>query len=1071
MSHGLPIWYQMVTTLLISYCGGIMRGTLILGNIGLILSLALTACQKNPNQAIGLIGEGLMADRPVMKADQSVYLVEFSADPLLVKAQLNSIGVLEPNEDHVALVKSEQSRLEDRLKSLSSEIKILYRYKYILNAFAIVAPTNLEDKIRSIPGVRSLKERQVFSRPTWPRNTDPSTASASFNPSQTSVTHIQAQAAYDQGVRGQGIRIGVLDTGIDYTHSMLGGSGNPEDFKNVDLVAPHPQFPNEKVVGGIDLVGSQFDVASLNPALHIPQPDMNPLDEGGHGTHVAGTIAGIGDGINTYDGVAPDASLYAIKVFGNGSTSDEVVIAGLEWAVDPNQDGRLDDKLHVVNLSLGGSNGTPYELYNKAVTNLSFSGTVVVASAGNSSDIPFIVGSPSTSDEAISVAANIDSSEHNWRFKTVGFHSEGVEFALSKAIEASFTKPIDEAGDLRGELAYVGLADKDFTEEEADFLHGKVALIDRGVVTFEEKVHRAAKAGAIGVIVAQNSDDEPFTMGGDKSADIPAIMISKELGDRLKKQMDQAAVEVLFQNPGLIESPELINQITDFSSRGPRSMDLLIKPEITAPGANIISAAMGEGVKGVKMSGTSMSGPHMAGVMGLLKQKYPRLTSRDLKSLVMSTAVQIKNKDEVVESVARQGAGQVDVSKVLKGQWVSDPASLSLGLQSLEKTKRISRTLRLKSLWDDELNLKVSLETKSPAISLESQEILMKPEGMVDLKLNMTLKASGVPGLEEEVTGWVVLKSSTGGTQKIPFLVRLLKISDVKLSKVDLGAESRLDLEGSQNFFEFKNYSLHSGEAWLFNLLAQDSRKAVSDNPFISRECDIKAVGYRLTDSHLEVGVKFFNRVTVWSLCEVSLLMDKDNDSAPEAELALTTAGRIAGLSGETVITSLLDYPKARELRKKAEEDAKNEKEGPRVQLDLTPSLIAIEEAVAAKVRSTGILRIPLEALRSVVGYEPRIQVIASSQERDNSEIDDYLKDKKKWFKLPLSPEDQSWKGLQSLNLKGQETRKTEVEKGAGHKALLVIYPNNNLDNRGNQDEQIQIYRPRFSEKEAELIP
>lgn len=1052
---------------------------LLKGLSAVFLSTALIACQKNPTASTGLIGEGLMADREVVRATQEIYLIELSQDPLLMHSQMNGQGVIEPSAEHADAIQKEQTELEAKLTALSSEVRVIYRYKYVLNAIAVIAPTKIEESIEKLHGVKTVRLRQIFPRPTAgnkelqlaPRR------SLGFNSVRTSVTHIEAQAAYDQGFRGQGMRIGVIDSGIDYTHSMLGGTGKVEDYKSVDVNAVSPHFPNAKVVGGIDLVGSEFNVASLNPDKWLPKPDPNPMDEGGHGTHVAGTIAGIGDGKNSYDGVAPEALLYAIKVFGNGSTTDEVVIAALEWSVDPNQDGVLNDKLHVVNLSLGGSNGTPYELYNKAVTQLSFSGTVVVAAAGNADNISFIVGSPSTAEEALSVAANIDNSDHNWIFKTVGFNSEGKSFALAEIIEGQTTKPIEDAGDIRGELVFVGLADKDFTEEEAAFIKGKVAMIDRGAVTFQEKLVRAEKAGAIGVIMVQNSDEPPFTMGGTDPVGIPGIMISKELGAKLKEQLDKAPIEVVFQNPDMIRKPELVNQVTDFSSRGPRAMDLLIKPEITAPGKNIISAEMGEGTKALQMSGTSMAAPHVAGVMALMKQKHPSLSSRDLKSILMSTAVPIVDAEGKVESVARQGAGQVLVSHALQAQYVSDPSSVSFGLQQIEKSKKISKTIRFKSLWDDELPLQVSLETSSPAISMDNASVKLAPMGTTDLRLTFTLKASAVAGLEEEVTGWIVLKGSAERTQKIPFLVRLQKVSNIKISKVEMGAESSLEMEGTDVKIELTNKSAHGGDAWLFNLIGQDPRKVVSSNPFISRECDLKTVGYRINGKDLEVVAKFFNRVTVWSLCEVSVMLDRNHDQNPEAELALTIQERIPGLTGTAVMTTLLDYPKAREIRKKAEEDSKiiiedeNGEPLPEKELDLKAAILAQNEAIASDLKSAVILKIPLEAVQSVAGTEPRIQVIASTQEARNSEMDDYLGDAKRWSRLSLVPQDQGWMGLQNLSLQGHEVKTHEAIKGAGRQALLAIFTGNSLDSRSLHDEQAQIYRPQFSEKEQELKP
>ena len=164
------------------------------------------------------------------------------------------------------------------------------------------------------------------------------------------------------------------------------------------------------------LLGLSLISGSLDFDTQVPKPDPDPLDESGHGTHVAGTVAGIGDGINTYNGVAPGATLHALKVFGiSGSTTDSVVIAAMEYAADPNKDLDSSDRLDVVNLSLGGGYGSPNSLYDVAVKNLANGGTISVIAAGNSGDSPFIVGSPSTAAEALSVAASVDAMDHNWK--------------------------------------------------------------------------------------------------------------------------------------------------------------------------------------------------------------------------------------------------------------------------------------------------------------------------------------------------------------------------------------------------------------------------------------------------------------------------------------------------------------------------------------------------------------------------------------------------------------------------------------------------------------------------------
>ncbi|MFN9065952.1 MAG: S8 family serine peptidase, partial [Bdellovibrionales bacterium] len=297
----------------------------------LLSSLLFVACQKEDYQFQDrLVGDGLLADRPVGAIKSQILLLELNEKPLLDGVSRAAGSAIQVDEERLASIKKEQNQFEAQLKSLNPEIKVLFRYQYLLNGFAILSPPELEKSIRDMAGVRSLKPRQIFNPPKIFTSKSEAVKKA-LDLSKTSVTHIEAPAAYEQGYRGQSLRVGVLDTGIDYTHAMFLGSGKKEDFTAVKPDQSTSAFPNKKVVGGIDLAGTDFDAASLNANKKIPKPDANPIDEEGHGTHVAGSIAGVGDGVNTYDGVAPEALLYAIKVFGSGSTSDEVVIAGLEW--------------------------------------------------------------------------------------------------------------------------------------------------------------------------------------------------------------------------------------------------------------------------------------------------------------------------------------------------------------------------------------------------------------------------------------------------------------------------------------------------------------------------------------------------------------------------------------------------------------------------------------------------------------------------------------------------------------------------------------------------------------------
>ena len=205
------------------------------------------------------------------------------------------------------------------------------------------------------------------------------------------------------------MKIAIIDTGIDYIHTDFGGSGAQADYDRNDTTVNGESpalFPTAKVVAGYDFAGDDYN------GDNTPQPDPDPMDCDGHGSHVAGIAAGVGvkaDG-STYTGaynasiytpgffrigpgVAPQASLVALRVFGcDGST--ELVSQAIEWAVDPNGDGDFSDRVDVINMSLGSDFGYEADPTSVAADNAALAGMIVVASAGNDGDSYYITGSP-----------------------------------------------------------------------------------------------------------------------------------------------------------------------------------------------------------------------------------------------------------------------------------------------------------------------------------------------------------------------------------------------------------------------------------------------------------------------------------------------------------------------------------------------------------------------------------------------------------------------------------------------------------------------------------------------------
>lgn len=1053
--------------------------------IHLVLALPLVllfGCTKQPSTLQRLGGEdvGIFSNRPI-KQDQFIALVKLQSDALLSSAKRTN-GTTQVDAELVKKIDEEQTKAIADLKALSPEIRVLFKYRMVLNGLAIVAPIALQEELKSRLHIAYVEREGQFGRPVvLPSKQEIFEQVRDFK-DKNSVKFIGAEMAHAAGIDGKGMQVGVIDTGIDFTHAMLGGQGTEAAFKAVDPAQSTEAFPNAKVIGGIDLAGTEYDSGSGDYSKHIPTPDANPIDESGHGTHVAGTVAGVGDGVETYSGVAPAALLHAIKVFGkNGSTGDAVVIAALEYSADPNRDAKLDDQLDVVNMSLGSSYGNPHILYGEAIKNLSQGGTVVVASAGNSGNNDYIVGAPSVADEAISVAASVDDMPHNWQFNTVRFES-GAESFIAEVIEGPMTKPVLEAGAVSGKLVAVGLADTDFSPELAAQVKGNIAFIDRGVVTFLEKIQRAADAGAIGVVVANNQPGTPIAMGGGDAGifDFPAIMIPQTLGDTLREEIKKADVIIHFQNEAKIEKPELIDTLTGFSSKGPRSIDGLLKPEISAPGANIISAAMGAGNKGIPMSGTSMAGPHIAGVMALLKQAHAELNSLELKSILMGHAKSIGDEKQQNYLLSRQGAGRVQVDASVAAKVIADKTAISLGQVNMETFKVFNRSVQIRNISKESLSFDIELSSLAGLILDNPQRVSLAPGESKVVRLRIRLDVSKVENASAELDGLLKLMVNGQEIHRIPVLAVIKKISQIKAGDLKVSAGSEASAAGAMVQLSLSNQGVQNGVVLPFNLLGMDSRKQnVHQDPFMSRHCDLQAVGYRILEKVigdqklkvLQVGMKVYEPMTTWNVCELSVLIDSNGDQKAEQELAAVQLGNVKGLAtavNENMFASLLlDAAKARELRAQFEDrsiagpvDGKpiEEENYLPATIDLLPlspfnhSTIHIVEADITKLarRGTG---------------ELSIKVAALFNDPNSVEMDDFLEQPaQSWLPVSLEEKSQSYMNLpESVTVAAGQTVFAEMDKGQGKGQLLLLFPDNRtVVSDIEVDDQLQILKPQF---------
>ena len=568
--------------------------------------------------------------------------------------------------------------------------ELIYSYRYGLNGFAAKMTAADAHKLESLPEVVRVWEDTVRPMAT------------NFSPEFLGLYNGEKGLRGPEGLTGEDVIIGVIDSGIYPEHPALSDTQEADmpracrstwgqnSLLGRWLCRPYRRAEDrlvyEPVEGfnGVCQTGEQFETTNCNNKIigarwYIDGAEAtgpidvgeirSPRDVDGHGTHIATTAAGnrvtasiFGTQIGTIEGIAPRARIAVYKAcwLRPGETRAACNTSDLANAIDD----AVADGVDIINYSIASLLSEVVAPDDIALMNATKAGVLTVVAAGNDGPNILTLGSPAGGPWALTVAASTRDGETSL---------EGLDISEPPSIagryatkEAFFTTPLADVDPIE---ASVVLADDDTillgdgsngTRSDgcqafvnSSEISGNIALIARGGCDFDLKIANADDAGAVAAII-YNFADEPIVMQGESGlSDIPALMIGQADGNLIIAELDAGnTVTAVLDKSFFLSETQTGNRIATFSSRGPGPVPDILKPDVTAPGVDILAGNTPEAINTTSgetygyLSGTSMAAPHVTGIAALLKQRHAGWSPEALKSAIMTTARQDITRDD-----------------------------------------------------------------------------------------------------------------------------------------------------------------------------------------------------------------------------------------------------------------------------------------------------------------------------------------------------------------------------------------------------------------------------------------
>jgi minor extracellular serine protease Vpr len=720
-----------------------------------MLLLPGAAAAFDPNSDAGAIAGGATDTAIVLLVDQPTasYDGRVAGLPPTKPGQARKLDTGGgPVKNYRAYLAARRSDFKQWLQRNGFKGAVVREYDLVLNGLAVRLDGQAIDRLASAPGVASVEYSKLY-QPTM----------------NVSLGLIKAGLANGNlggtAAGGAGVKVGVIDTGIDEDHPFFDPTGftYPSGFPKADprcagsttarVIAARVYFFNDNLTARAGL-------------------DCTAVQE--HGTHVAGTIGGrVLAGAEAQpvpvsgvlSGVAPAVWLGNYNVFPGtiGSARSEDIAQAVEDAVA--------DGMDVLNLSLGGANANGLahpDALEAALNGAADAGVVSAVAAGNAGPAGFTIESPGEAERVITAAAA--SNRHYIGIPVrVGAQAFGAALGAFGTFTPAVTAPLSIAAPPDGCTAFTN----------ASAVGGTLALIDRGTCSFSSKIRNAQAAGAVGVVMVNNQPGDPVAMGRDGTPNqptIPGAMVALAARAAIRADAGLPATVDGAAPQEFVTANQ--NVIAGFSSAGPVDRTFALKPDITGPGVNIYSSVPGtpEG-QFAMLSGTSMATPHTAGSAALLVQQHPDWTADQVKSALVTTAQRVvvtTPGGSTDAGVLRRGGGLIDLSKAGSASATFSAPSIGFGFHEANGVWTNRRAVTLTNVSGGATTYGLSVaQGASPgaSFSVSPASLTVPAGGSATFTVTLTSGGVALTGPFKDVVGDVVVVGGAS-TMRLPLWVR-----------------------------------------------------------------------------------------------------------------------------------------------------------------------------------------------------------------------------------------------------------------------------------------------------------